>query len=253
MHPTGLEPVHGAVPIGGRVQLSVVVPTYNERERIAELVHAILAACRQAGIHAEVVIVDDNSPDGTGEVAAHLATQDDAVRVIRRPGKLGLGSAVMDGFRAAHGAALGVMDADFSHPPALVPELYRTLMSGEADFVVASRYVRGGSTPGWPMSRRLMSRLACLLARPFTAVKDGTSGFFLFRREAIAGIVVFTSGFKIALELLVRSGARRVVEVPYAFVDRTTGRSKMTLREGLGYLAQLGTLGVDHFRKGTRR
>lgn len=223
------------------IQLSVIVPTFNERERLTELVDAIEDVFRRSGIHGEVIIVDDNSPDGTGDVAERLA-QRDRVRVVRRPTRLGLGSAVMEGFQKAHGDVLGVMDADFSHPPAALPRMLDVMVTEDVDFVVASRYVPGGETLEWPRFRRLLSRLGCLLARPLTPVRDATSGFFLVRRSVISETETSSLGFKICLELLVRGRASTIAEVPYAFSDRILGKSKMTVREGARYLWQVQRL-----------
>jgi len=221
--------------------LSMIVPTYNERERIAELVSDVFSACEAYGIALEMVIVDDNSPDGTGEVADTLA-RTRRVRVVHRSGKLGLGTAVVAGFGVASAPVLGVMDADFSHPPALVPRLLKTFHATGADVVVGSRYVAGGSTPKWPLKRRLLSRAACLLARPLSPIRDAASGFFLIRRDVAGGAVIKAGGFKILLELLVRAWPRKLVEVPYRFDDRELGVSKMSLGEAAGYLVQLRDL-----------
>ncbi|MBI1873535.1 MAG: polyprenol monophosphomannose synthase [Acidobacteria bacterium] len=221
-----------------RPQLSIIVPTYNERERLGELVRTTADVFRTEGIGGEIVIVDDNSPDGTGRVAAELAKQFH-VKVVHRAGKLGLGSAVIDGFRVARGDVLGVMDADLSHPPAVLPRMLEALTRHGADFVIGSRYIPGGSTEGWSITRRLMSRLACLIARPLTPVRDATSGFFVLRPEVVHEIEISAAGFKICLELLVRGRARSVVELPYRFTDRLVGESKMTVREALGYVVQL--------------
>lgn len=224
--------------VNHRLHLSIIVPTYNERERLGELVRTTTDVFRQEGISGEIVIVDDNSPDGTGQVAEELAAKY-GVKVVHRPGKLGLGSAVIDGFRIARGEVLGVMDADLSHPPAVLPRMLEALTRHGADFVIGSRYIPGGSTEGWSMIRRLMSRLACVIARPLTPVRDATSGFFILRREVVHEIQISAAGFKICLEILVRGRARSVVELPYRFTDRLVGESKMTMREALGYLVQL--------------
>ena len=226
---------------GGRADLSIVVPTYNERERLAELVDAVFGACQRSGITLELIVVDDNSPDGTGDLADALAPARQMV-VIRRSGKLGLGTAVVAGFRRASAPVVGVMDADFSHPPAFVPILYRAFHATGADVVVASRYVRGGSTPNWPPGRRLLSRAACLLARTLTPLRDAASGFFLIRAELGRGTTIKAGGFKICLELIVRGVARRIVELPYQFDDRELGESKMSRAEAARYLVQLRDL-----------
>jgi len=224
-------------------ELSVVVPTYNERTRIAELIASIFEVFRTHGVDGELVIVDDNSPDGTGDlvdglVPAHVPR----LVVVHRTGKLGLGSAVMKGFLTASAPVLGVMDADFSHPPAALPHLFEVLRRTRVDAVIGSRYIEGGGVLNWPFSRLMLSRLACTLARPLTPVRDATSGFFLIRRPAVEGVDIQSGGFKICLELLMRSRVQSVAEVPYVFVDRTVGKSKMSLREALGYFSQLRKL-----------
>ena len=219
----------------------MVIPTYNERDRLAELVEALFGACSAQGVRLELVIVDDNSPDGTGALADELA-RTRRIHVVHRPGKLGLGTAVVAGFAVASAAIVGVMDADFSHPPALVPQLVDVMRRSSADLVVASRYVPGGSTPNWPFRRRVLSRIACLLARPLSPIRDAASGFFLLRRDIARGATIQAGGFKICLELVVRAWPRSLVEVPYRFHDRELGESKMSLREAAGYVLQLRDL-----------
>ena len=221
--------------------LSVVVPTFNERERLPELVSTIFAAYRTEGLDAELIIVDDNSPDGTGRVADELSKQH-RIRVIHRPGKLGLGTAVIEGFTASAAPIVGVIDADMSHPPGLLPRMLAVMQREGADVVVASRYVAGGGTRGWPLGRLLMSRVACMMAAGLTPVRDATSGFFLIRRDLARGVRISAGGFKICLELLVRGRPASVIEVPYVFEGRTAGASKMNLKEAAGYLVQLRDL-----------
>jgi dolichol-phosphate mannosyltransferase len=232
--------------------VSIVVPTYNERERLADLVHQALQALTEHGIKGEIVVVDDNSPDGTGDIADRLADRDD-VRVVHRPGKLGLGSAVVEGFKVARAPILGVMDADLSHPPSLLPQLFATLHDLGVDIVIGSRYIPGGACTNWPWRRRVLSRAGCLLARWLTPVRDVTSGFFMVRREAIENAGVSAPGFKICLELLVRGRVASMAEVPYVFRDRTAGRSKMTFREALNYFVQLKDLYVLRWSGGRQR
>lgn len=221
--------------------LSIVVPTYNERDRLPELVEAIFAAYRAEGLDGELIIVDDNSPDGTGALAEELAARH-RIRVLHRAGKLGLGTAVVEGFQASAAPVVGVIDADMSHPPALLPRMLAVMEQSSADVVVGSRYIPGGGTRNWPLTRLLMSRLACALARGLTPVRDATSGFFLIRRDLAGGVRISAGGFKICLELLVRGRPGTVVEVPYVFEGRTAGESKMNLKEALGYLEQLRDL-----------
>lgn len=228
-------------------ELTIVIPTYNERDRLAELVDALYRAAGDT-LALELVIVDDNSPDGTGQVADELATRY-PLKVIHRPGKLGLGTAVVAGFGLASAGIVGVMDADFSHPPALVPKMYSAFISTNADLLVASRYIPGGSTPNWPFSRKLMSRVACMLARPLSPIRDAASGFFLIRRDIARKVDIKAGGFKICLELVVRGWPRRLVELPYRFEDREAGESKMSKREAAGYLIQLKDLYLLRFSK----
>jgi dolichol-phosphate mannosyltransferase len=221
--------------------LALVVPTYNERDRLPELVRAIFTAYQSAGIAGELVIVDDNSPDGTGAVADELA-RSLPIRVVHRARKLGLGTAVVQGFAAAEAEVVGVIDADLSHPPDLVPWMFSVLQAEQADMVIGSRYIPGGGTSNWEMSRVLMSKFACLLARGLTPVRDPTSGFFLMHRDRARGVTISAGGFKICLELLIRSEPRLVIELPYVFKGRTVGESKMNHKEATGYLKQLRDL-----------
>jgi dolichol-phosphate mannosyltransferase len=224
-----------------RADLTMVVPTYNEHDRLGDLVGQLFDACDRHHIALELVIVDDNSPDGTGALADELAARY-PIRVIHRAGKLGLGTAVVAGFGVATAAIVGVMDADFSHPPALVPRMLVAFQAAQADVLVASRYIAGGSTNNWPLSRRVMSRAACLLARPLSPIRDAASGFFLIHRDIARDVTIKAGGFKICLELIIRGWPTRLVELPYQFDDREAGESKMSRREAVGYLWQLRDL-----------
>jgi dolichol-phosphate mannosyltransferase len=221
--------------------LTIVVPTYNERDRLGDLVEQVFAGYNAEGLDGELVIVDDNSPDGTGALADELAARH-RITVVHRAGKLGLGTAVVEGFAAATAPIVGVIDADLSHPPRMLPRMLASMQQAQADMVIGSRYIPGGGTRNWGVGRLLMSRFACLMARGLTPVKDATSGFFLIRKDLAQGVSISAGGFKICLELLVRSRPGRVVEVPYVFVGRTAGESKMNTREALGYIEQLRNL-----------
>ena len=190
------------------------------------------------GLDGELIVVDDNSPDGTGALAEELA-RGRRITVVHRSGKLGLGTAVIDGFAAASATIVGVIDADMSHPPALLPRMFAAMQHANADVVVASRYIRDGGTRNWPVVRLLMSRVACVMARGLTPVRDATSGFFLIRKQLAQGVRISAGGFKICLELLVRGRPATVVEVPYVFAGRTAGESKMNVKEALGYHARV--------------
>jgi dolichol-phosphate mannosyltransferase len=230
--------------------VSIVIPTYNEKDGLEQLVATVFEHTRGAGIEAELVIVDDNSPDGTGALAESLRERYE-LQVVHRAGKLGLSSAVIDGFKVARGSIVGVMDADLSHDPVAIPELVRSIASGEAQLTVGSRYIEGGGIRDWPWFRELISRTAVWLASPLTPVKDITSGYFFVQRQVIEGVHLNPIGFKIGLEVFVKGNYRHFREVPYVFTDRRAGKSKFTLREVWLYLVHLA--GLVAFRLANRR
>jgi dolichol-phosphate mannosyltransferase len=212
-------------------RVTVVVPTYNERENLEALVGAVL-------VHGyRVLIVDDASPDGTGTLADRLAATEELVGVVHRPVKEGLGPAYAEGF--AHALANDAqvvceMDADFSHDPADLPRLVEAVTSGEADLAIGSRYVPGGSTPDWPLFRRVLSRAGNLYARLMLGleVRDATAGFRAFRARSLTDLDPGTcqaSGYGFQVEMARRATTRglRIVEVPIVFRDRIHGDSKM--------------------------
>lgn len=217
--------------------VSIIIPCYNEKDGIASLVDAIFSAMGKASIEGEVIIVDDNSPDGTGEEAERLKERF-PIQVLHRAGKLGLSSAVIDGFKLARGDILGVMDADFSHDPAIIPALVKAIEDG-ADCSVGSRYIPGGGIENWPLKRRIISKTAIIIGAFIAPVHDLTSGYFFFRKVAIEGVTLNPIGFKIGLEIFVKGKIRKLVEVPYTFKDRRLGQSKMNSGEVRNYLVQL--------------
>ena len=166
------------------------------------------------------------------------------MRVVRRPGKAGLASAVLAGFAQAGGDVLVVMDADLSHPPESVPRLLSAIDDG-ADLAVGSRYVTGGGTEDWPLKRRIVSRVACLMGNVLVPIRDSTSGFFAIRRTALDGVKLNPIGFKIGFEVMARGRYRKAIEVPYVFRDRELGKSKFGRREIVQYLVQLGQVARD--------
>jgi len=225
--------------------LSVIVPTYNERDNVAELIEQTLRAFDRCDEPAELLIVDDDSPDGTAELVRSIAaerSEEGRVRVLLRTQDRGLAKAVVAGFEAARGDVLAVMDADLSHPPELLPELLGAVREHDADMAFASRYVAGGGTEGWPLIRRVISRGACLLARGLTSVRDITSGFFALRRSCVEGRDIKPRGYKIGLEILAGLTHPHVVEVPFVFRDRRYGESKLSGSVMAAYLLQLATL-----------
>ncbi|HXO17906.1 MAG TPA: polyprenol monophosphomannose synthase [Candidatus Dormibacteraeota bacterium] len=222
---------------------SIVIPTYNEAAGIGKLLGALDAAFRENGLDGEIIVVDDNSPDGTGRVVDELS-QRLPVRCLHRSGKLGLSSAVIDGWAIARSdsVALGAMDADFSHDVNVLPKMVAALESGEYGLAVGSRYVAGGGIANWPARRVITSRVACWLARPLTRVRDVTSGYFLVRRDALAGVKLDPIGFKIGLEVIAKARYGKAIEIPYVFRDRVEGVSKLNQREIFNYVKQLARL-----------
>jgi dolichol-phosphate mannosyltransferase len=221
--------------------LSVIVPTFNEASNIRTLVGRIFAAAKGAGIDCEVVVVDDGSPDGTGEIAESLKSRF-KVKVLERGGKKGLASAVIDGFGIASGDVLCVMDADLSHPPEAIPDMYRIIDRREADFVIGSRLVEGGGSSDWSAWRKFVSFVARAIARPITSVRDLTAGYFMLRKNVIDGVKLNPIGFKICLEIIVRGRYNKIKEVPIMFAGRVTQKSKLGARQVFEYLYQLLTL-----------
>jgi dolichol-phosphate mannosyltransferase len=229
-----ISPSSATVP----TRVAVVVPTLNEVENVDELLTAVLA---QSGpsLTLEVIVVDDGSKDGTQE-RVRVWEAKAPVRLLVRDATDGLIGAVVEGSRLATTEIVVVMDADLSHPPQRIPELVQPIIDEAKDMVIGSRYVPGGATPGWPLRRRIISRVASALAWPLTDVHDSLSGFFAVRRDRVLAVETDAAGFKIALEILVRGGeSLRVAEVPIAFVDRTRGTSKMSAGVIFTYLLRL--------------
>ena len=223
-------------------KLSIVVPTYNESQNIVKMLDSI-AETLSPYATAEIIVVDDNSPDGTAEIASlHAKNISNKkklhVEIIRRDGKFGLSSAIIEGVQFATGELLVVMDGDLSHPPQVIPSIIEALRDSNCDIVVASRYIKGGSIIGWPFKRRLMSKGATKIAQYGLGieVKDPVSGFFAFRRDIIDGIKFDAIGYKMLLEILVKTKGARVKEVPYTFINRSTGASKLDVEVMFDYL-----------------
>ena len=211
----------------------IVVPTYNERDNVDEVVAQFLAPLPGA----ELLFVDDNSPDGTGARLDELAAANPRVHVMHRPGKLGLGTAYLDGFRWGLDRGfdfLFEMDADFSHDPSYLPGMLERAKAG-ADVVVGSRYVDGGGTRNWGRGRKLISRGGSLYARTIlgVALRDVTAGFICYRRSALEAIdlaAITSNGYSFQIEMKYRAlqAGLTVVETPIVFVDRRIGQSKMS-------------------------
>ncbi|MCH8966096.1 MAG: polyprenol monophosphomannose synthase [Planctomycetes bacterium] len=222
---------------------SIIVPTFREAPNIEPLVQRVFAAVSQAGIEAELIIVDDDSQDGTEGIVEALGAHH-PVRLIVRRGQRGLAGAVLAGLNAAKYDRFVVLDADLQHPPELIPTLLARLDQDSCDFVIGSRYAGGGVIESnWPLRRRIVSRVASLLAAPLAPLSDPLSGFFaLHRRTFEQAERLDPIGYKIALELYVKGRCHRPAEVPIKFATRTAGQSKLTLREQVRYLRHLWRL-----------
>ncbi len=219
--------------------ISIIVPTYNERENLEELFERIARALE--GREFEIIVVDDDSPDKTWKKAEELAKKY-PVKVIRRTNKRGLSSAVIRGFKEANSEILVVMDADLQHPPEVIPKLIEAIEEG-VDVAIASRYVKGGKVENWYWWRKLISKGAIMIGRValprIRNIKDPVSGFFALRRKVIEDVELNPVGFKILLEILIKGKYERVAEVPFIFGIRKAGESKLTRRQVFNYLKHL--------------
>ena len=220
------------------MDLSIIVPTYNERENIRELINKIFLKLKNSKIKGELIIVDDNSPDGTGKIADSLKKEYPLLRALHRKGKEGLSSAVLAGFAAAKGNKLCVLDADLSHPIEKIPEMYLVLENNEAEIAIGSRYAPGGRIEGWTLNRKIMSKSATYLARAFTKVKDPMSGFFMINKYCLKNKQINPKGFKILLEIIIKTNCR-IKEIPITFINRKEGKSKASMHEIFFYLQNL--------------
>lgn len=255
--PSGPFIVGAAAGTGAQIKLSMVVPTYNESKNVAEMVRRLTALLDgPLGKTYEIIVVDDNSPDRTWEVAQSLTAQYPQLRVMRRQGERGLSTAVIRGWQAARGDILAVIDADLQHPPEVTMGLWQEIERG-AEIAVASRHIEGGGVSDWSFIRRVVSRVAqmiglVLLPGVVGRVSDPMSGFFMLRRSAISGVQLQPLGYKILIEVLGRGRFRWIGEVPYVFRERMEGESKATGKIYIDYLRhllrlRLSTLPINRF------
>jgi dolichol-phosphate mannosyltransferase len=224
--------------------VSVVVPTYHEVENLRPLVMRVSAAMSKAKRPYEIIVVDDDSRDGTNQAISELNDHGYPIRLITRVGERGLGSAVIRGFSEANGETLVCIDADLSHPPEAIVTMLKCLGQPGVDFVLGSRYVLGGSTDEqWGLWRWINSKIAIALARPFTSVKDPMSGFFAIPKTVYESAAPLNPvGYKIALELIVKCNCSLIREIPIHFAQRQFGASKLCFTERLNYLRHLTRL-----------
>ncbi len=218
--------------------LSVIVPTFNEEANIAAIIDAVNGVLSWSGIHGEVLVVDDDSRDRTIGIVQEIAGKRDNVRLIVRGEDHGLSQSVVEGFGAARSDILLVIDADFSHPPELIPRFYEAIRGG-ADIAIGSRYMQGGDIEDWPLARRLISLGATVFGRIlFPEVTDPVSGFFAVRREVVSGAPLAPRGYKILMEVLGKGRWDSFTEIPFVFKDREEGQSKLRPDTVTDYLRQ---------------
>ena len=222
-------------------QISIIIPTYNESENIIKILHSI-GEILPKNIPTQAIVVDDNSPDGTGKIVEDYLKNvkkiaDYTIEIIHRKAKDGLGSAILKGIQQAKGDTIVVMDSDFSHPPQIIPKLIESVKKYQYDIAVASRYIKGGKIQGWSLKRKIISKFATLIAKKGLGIdtKDPMSGFFAFKRNIIKGLNIDAIGYKILLEILVKTKDVNIKEVPYTFQDREFGSSKLSIKTVFDY------------------
>src|SRR3989344_5610701 len=215
---------------------SIVIPTYNERKNIVQLINKINEVCGK--YRYEVIVVDDNSPDGTSEVVKKLNRRN--IKVITRK-KRGLTSATLDGIKKSRYNMICVMDADFSHDPKYVPQIIDSLKDN--DIVIASRYVKGGRTVRWPLTRKIISYTATIVVRPFVRVSDPLSGYIAFRKKILKNACINENAAKISLEILLKCKYKNIKEIPIVFSNRKRGKSAfMNMGTAISYIKQMSRI-----------
>jgi len=229
-------------------QISIIIPTYNESKNILQILKSI-GENLPKNLLAEAIVVDDNSPDGTGKIVEDYLKEVKQkigyiIHVIHRKTKSGLSSAVLRGIEHATGDTIVVMDSDFSHPPKIIPRLIEEIKRSGCDIAIASRYAAGGAIKGWTLKRKLLSSTATRIARKGLGINesDPMSGFFAFKRKIIDGLKLDAIGYKMLLEILVKTKGAKVKEIPYTFTDRTRGSSKLDSSTMLDYVKSVWRL-----------
>jgi dolichol-phosphate mannosyltransferase len=219
-------------------KLALAIPTLCEAGNLSALLDRVRGALDPMNVDYEILIVDDDSCDGTAEIVSALALQDPRIRLLVRKGQRGLSGAILHGWENTDATIVGVMDADFQHPPELLPDLTAAIASG-CDLVIGSRYTPGGGLGDWNVFRKLLSAAAVWATWPIQRIglraKDPMSGFFFVRRDCLTGIAFQQAGFKLLLEILVRGRISSIREIPFAFGQRYRGASKANMKVALDY------------------
>ncbi len=243
----GSNPSSNPSELSDSLLLSLVLPTYNEASNIESIIQVLTELLDKAELpEYELIVVDDNSPDRTWEIAQALLGDYPHLRVMRRQAERGLSSAVIRGWQVAQGTVLGVIDADLQHPPEVLLALFAAIKQG-ADLATASRHIEGGGVSEWSLIRRFLSRGAqllglILLPKIVGRISDPMSGYFLVRRQAIAGPILNPMGYKILIEVLGRGNIKQITEVGYVFQERRSGESKVSWKQYIEYFLHLLSL-----------
>jgi dolichol-phosphate mannosyltransferase len=223
-------------------EISVIIPTFNEEANIANIIEAVNSTLISNNIYGEILVVDDESRDKTIEIVQNLTSKYSNLKIIVRHEDHGLSQSVIEGFKQAYSDVFIVIDADFSHPPELIPLFYEKIKKG-ADIVIGSRYTPGGGIKQWPLKRRILSLGATGLGRIlFPEITDPVSGFFALRKKVVFGVQLHPRGYKILMEVLGRGHWKSVFEIPFTFTDRQNGESKLTYCIISDYVKQILSL-----------
>lgn len=219
--------------------LTVIIPTFREERNIRKMVETINTICKDNGITEEILVVDDNSPDATQNIVREIMEKLPDVHLLVRASDPGLSQSLYAGMNEAKSPFIQCIDCDFSHPPDRIPFFYQTLLDGDCDMVIGSRYVPGGSVVNWPLSRRILSFGAALLGRVLIPhVHDSGSGYFALKKQIIENVTLKPRGFRMGFEILGKGNWTQVREIPICFQDRVEGQSKMRLGIVFDYLKQ---------------
>jgi len=208
--------------------LTVLIPTFNESENVSKMIKSVDAVCSIAGITCFILVIDDNSRDGTGEIVHKLMNTKDNLGLIVRHHNHGLSQSLYDGLLAAPTTFVQCIDCDFSHPPELIPLFYKSLSEENCDIVIGSRYIPGGGSINWPLSRRILSYGASIIGRlVIPLVHDSGSGFFAINTRVLSGAQLTPRGFRMCFEILGKGEWKKVKEIPFIFRNREVGKSKL--------------------------
>ncbi|MCC6030360.1 MAG: glycosyltransferase family 2 protein [Desulfurococcales archaeon] len=224
--------------------ISIVIPTYNEAEVISETLRRVKDSLKGLDRCFEIIVVDDDSPDGTWRIASEVFDKEDINgKIIVRENVRGLGTAIIDGIRSSEGEYVCVIDADLQHPPEEILRMLKKALEEDYDLVIASRYVKGGGVEGWRLHRRIISKTAVFIARllipHIRGIKDPMSGYFLFRKDRVRIDRLKGDGMKILLEIVVTGDIKKIYEHPYIFHRRVRGKSKLGVKEIIDFIKQI--------------